>query len=274
MQSICYLIPVFNDQAGLNRSLESIAKETVPADIVVIDDGSRTPLVILPQFADLPGRTLTLIRLERNSGIHVALNAGLDRIFGAAYRYVARLDAGDTVAPDRCELQSAFLDQHPEVALVGSDVAFANPAGEVLFVHRTPTSHEHIRRALFFNNCLMHPAVMARVDVLMSLGGYDQSISVAEDYDLFFRIATHTRIASLPLILTTSAYAPLGISLSRRRRQQWSRLEVQLRYFAVDRLAAYLGVARTLLCMMVPTRLVIAWKSRRTIPPNSLFNCG
>lgn len=265
MQTTCYLIPVYDNQAGLDVSLRSIFRERAASDVVVVDDGSRIPVNLASEFAGRPGRAVSIIRLNQNGGISEALNAGLERIMAAGYTYVARLDAGDTVAPERIERQAGFLDANPEVALVGSDVAFQDRGGSVLYIHRTPQSHDEIVRALRFNNCLLHPAVTARVAVLRRVGGYDGSVPVAEDYELFQRIAVHNRLASLPELLTTTVFAPRGISLTHRFRQQRARLWVQRRYFNPWVLSSYLGIARTLACIAIPTRLVIAWKRRRTI---------
>jgi glycosyltransferase involved in cell wall biosynthesis len=259
---VCYLIPVYRNQTGLDESLKAIVSEREVADVFVVDDGSPEPLVIRPQFRRADRRRVTMFRLVENRGITVALNAGLERVLAEGYEYVARLDAGDTVADDRIAAQSSFLDAHGDVGLVTSDVAFKESSGKILYVHRTPTGHESIVKALRFNNCLLHPAVTMRLDVLKQVGFYQAEMKLAEDYDLFLRIARSARVASLPSVLTTTRFDPEGLSLGRRRAQQCMRLVVQGRYFEYRKVTAYLGIARTIASMAMPTSFVIRSKRR------------
>jgi glycosyltransferase involved in cell wall biosynthesis len=259
MSTTCYLIPVYNNQDGLDTSLRSILAERSAADVVIVDDGSQVPIVLRPEFADAATRKITILRVAGNGGITQALNIGLDYILSKNYSYVARLDAADTVAPGRIETQSAFLDSNPNVGLVASDVLFRDPCNGSAFIHRVPGEHERIVRALRFNNCLLHPAVTIRTDVLRMVGCYDVAMSVAEDYELFLRISKVSRVASIPAVLTTSMFAPQGISLSQRRRQLRTRLWLQWRYFHPWTVSSYLGIGRTILCLAVPTGIVIRW---------------
>lgn len=260
MPTTCYLISVYNDQSGLDRSIRSILEEQTLADVLIVDDGSPTPLTIPTELSEVGQRRITILRLAENVGITKALNAGLERLLAEDYAYIARLDASDTVAPDRLARQIAFLESHPEVGLVASDVAFQDEFGRVLYTHRVPTRHEDIVREMRFNNCLLHPAVTIRASVWKAVGQYDPDVHVAEDYDLFVRICRDSRVASIASTLTTASFNPLGISLGRRRRQQLARLSVQAKYFQFREPSAYLGVARTLVSFAIPTRVAVAWK--------------
>ncbi len=113
---LAVLIPVFNDQHGLERSLASLAQDGAQFDVFVVDDGSEPP--IRPP-GDLPF-SINLIRQKRNQGITAALNAGLSTIVAAGYDYIARLDAGDLSLPGRLAAQMHFLDCHPDHAAVGT----------------------------------------------------------------------------------------------------------------------------------------------------------
>ncbi len=95
---VCYLLPVHNDQAGVDVSLRSISAEHAAADIVVVDDGSCKPIAIRREFQSEERRKIAVLRLPQNHGITHALNVGLEYILARNYSYVARLDATDTVA--------------------------------------------------------------------------------------------------------------------------------------------------------------------------------
>src|SRR4026208_1033006 len=114
--NIALLIPVYRNQVGLNRSLESLREAEGSFRIFIVDDGSPEPISTPDQLRDdVP---VTLIRLETNHGIAGALNHGLRRILSDSYDYVARLDSGDTVTVDRFRQQVSHLDANARVAVV------------------------------------------------------------------------------------------------------------------------------------------------------------
>ena len=108
---ICVLIPVWNNQEGLLSTLEALARDEAPYDILVVDDGSQPPVSCGEQYGI---HRTTILRLSENQGIENALNAGLERILGWGTSYVARLDASDLPVPGRIGKQAHFLDHHPD----------------------------------------------------------------------------------------------------------------------------------------------------------------
>lgn len=258
------LIPVFNDQAGLDRTLESVLREARgPLTVVIVDDGSETPMNIGKCDYE-QGVEISLVRSEHNRGIEAALNIGLHELESRGTQYVARLDAGDLIVGDRLERQERFLEQHPDVALVASYVQFDDLTGEAKFVHRPPVGAKRIRRALHFNNCLVHTSVMFRLDVVLKSGVYSSEFPAAEDYELFFRLASAYPVDVIPEVFVRSELNPHGISLSRRRVQLKSRFRIQLRYFDALEPASYMGLAATVLFMSVPASTVNWVKSLRS----------
>src|SRR5690348_12197981 len=93
---IAVLIPVFNERGRLRDSLESLRAQGVPFTVVLVDDGSTPPLHVKSEAYDFP---IVVLRLERNSGIEAALNAGLEYIESRGFELVARLDVADRCAP-------------------------------------------------------------------------------------------------------------------------------------------------------------------------------
>jgi len=101
---------------------------------------------------------------------------------------------------------------------------------------------------------------MMRAEVLTEVGLYCEDLSVTEDYDLFLRMARRSKLAVLPKVLTRCEYSPGGLSVARRRRQQRERLKLQWLYFDRGSPRSFYGLARTLVAMLVPHRLVFWWK--------------
>jgi glycosyltransferase involved in cell wall biosynthesis len=258
MNKLAVLIPVYQNQAGLDRSLVSLRDAHGEFDTVVIDDGSSQPIHAAYE-SDGPGGVL-VTRMERNGGIAAALNFGLRHILAKGYTYVARLDAGDTVVPERLERQMRFLDLHSDCGAVSSFVDFVDRVNVPLFRYRPPCTYRKILDRLHLGNCLVHSGVMIRAHALGTIGLYREDLPFAEDYELFLSMARHYTLAVLPEVLTRCEYSLSGLSVTGRRRHQKERLKLQLRYFDPVSPYSFYGVARTLLAMVVPHWAVLRVK--------------
>jgi glycosyltransferase involved in cell wall biosynthesis len=255
---LAVLIPVYRNQAGLTRTLDSLRAADGSFDVFIVDDGSPQ-LVVAPERLreDVP---IHLLRQERNGGIAHALNRGLREILASGYAYVARVDASDTIVPERFTQQIQFLEAHPACAVLSSFVEFVDSEGKRVFLYRAPSEHGKIMQRMHLNNCMVHSGCMMRAEVLTEVGLYCEDLSVTEDYDLFLRMARRSKLAVLPKVLTRCEYSPGGLSVARRRRQQRERLKLQWLYFDRGSPRSFYGLARTLVAMLVPHRLVFWWK--------------
>lgn len=259
--SLAILIPVFNDAAGLQLSLESLlvaAPCPAPVMTLVVDDGSDPQLTLDQERYHALG--LQLLRLQANQGIEAALNLGLKEAIQRRITYLARLDAGDTIAPDRLTRQLAMLEQNADLGIVGSDASYVDPAGKLLFVFRSAEDDAVIRRRMHINSCLVHPSVMIRMSVLEQVGPYSAEYPAAEDYELFFRILAVTKARCIATPLVSTVVSESGISTRRRRVQLVSRLRIQCKNFCWNHIEAYLGVALTLVLLVLPAAPVMVLK--------------
>lgn len=246
---LCVLIPAWKDQQGLLSTLEVLAAEELPFDVVVIDDGSPTPLTCPERCGS---HEIIFHRLPRNKGIEHALNAGLEIIFARGYRHISRLDCGDLPMPGRLARQVEFLDAHPEVGIVGTWARCLDDDGKYLFTLRFPTEHKAMLRKQRYVPAMLHPTVMIRAEALRKVGTYSDRYKTAEDYDLFVRMGKEYQLANIPEVLTEYVLSQGGTTTSRRRINLVSRLRVQLDNFGWLDPHAYLGVGRTVAFTVIP----------------------
>ncbi|PYP76648.1 MAG: glycosyl transferase [Gemmatimonadetes bacterium] len=258
---IAVLIPVYNERGRLRETLESLRAQSVAFTVVLVDDGSTPPLHVDVHDYAYP---IVLFRMARNGGIEAALNAGLELIEAQGFEFVARLDVGDRCAPARLATQQAFLDESPDVHLVGSDVEWRHDDGSLAFALSLPSRHQDISRALHHTVCLIHPTVMFRTSVVRAVGKYSYEYPAAEDFEFFWRIARRFQVANVPEVLLVTRFDTNGISITRRRRQLRSKLRIQFKYFRVDEPLSFAGVAKTLALMSVPYSGVVALKGMLT----------
>jgi succinoglycan biosynthesis protein ExoO len=113
---VTFLIAAFNAQETIARALRSaLAQEGIGVEVVVVDDCSSDGTAAIAD--SIRDERVRVVRLDRNRGPGGARNAGLDAARG---RWVAVLDADDTVRPDRM----ARLLQRAEAA--GSEIVVDN----------------------------------------------------------------------------------------------------------------------------------------------------
>jgi glycosyltransferase involved in cell wall biosynthesis len=117
------IIPTYNHGRYLSEAIESAERQTVPVEVVVVDDGSTDDTESIfemyrePRGPMLPGNVV-LIRTE-HQGVAAARNAGLAASTGD---YVMYLDADDLLDPRKVERQVRALEDAPSVGWVYCDV--------------------------------------------------------------------------------------------------------------------------------------------------------
>jgi len=245
-------MPVYNPSAGdLAETIETMLAQTESADIVIVDDGSRLPITQMLT----PRDDVTILRLDRNSGITAALNRGLDHITGAGYEFVARMDCGDTCAPDRIAKQLAYMDSHPDTDLLGAFADIVDEHGNHLFFEGTSGGRPAIGRKLQDNAAFKHPTFFFRTSCVQELGDYSTHFPHAEDYEFMCRVYAKGNIDCLDDVLVTYEKNSSSISSKNRSTQLWSRLRIQLKYLKLTGVSAYIGVARTFVTLLVPATM-------------------
>jgi glycosyltransferase involved in cell wall biosynthesis len=197
-------MPCYSAAATVDEAVASILAQTRrDFELIAVDDGSMDDTrQRLEAWAGGDGRVIVLPR--SHAGLIEALNAGL-----AACRapLVARMDADDRASPERLELQAAYLEAHPEVAVVGCLVE-GFPAEDVREGFRIYiewlnglVEPESIAREIFVESPLAHPSVVMRRAWLERVGGY-QDHGWPEDYDLWLRLhLAGARLAKVPRVL-------------------------------------------------------------------------
>jgi hypothetical protein len=207
---VSVVMPVFNGGCYLAAAVESILRQSFnDFELIVIDDGSTDQSAsLLSGFARSDGRIRVIG--QANAGIVATLNRALDLARG---EYVARMDADDVALPSRFDLQVAFLDAHPDVAVVGSAITLIDEEGNAIRDVDYPLAPTEVSEFLLHVGCaLAHPAVMMRRADIVAAGGYRAAYRHAEDYDLWLRISETRALANLPDRLLLYRQHPLKSS--------------------------------------------------------------
>jgi glycosyltransferase involved in cell wall biosynthesis len=170
----------------LDAALASISAQTIqPDQVVVVEDGpiDDSLRAILARYDKvLP---LERVALPQNGGLGTALAAGLSH---CTRDLIARMDSDDISLPQRFAVQLQFLQQHPEVAVLGGAIAeFANDPSSIHSVRSLPARGDKLKSFAKHRNPLNHMTVMFRRSAVLNAGGY-QTAHGFEDYHLWARM--------------------------------------------------------------------------------------
>ncbi|NHM07783.1 glycosyltransferase [Flavobacterium sp. CYK-4] len=256
MNTTVLLIPHYNNPTGLLNSLKSIGVDQA-IDILVVDDGSRQNRIdeALLNAAFRGQGEISYEYLPQNKGIEYALNRGLEIIQSRGYQWIARLDCGDICLGNRFRLQQEFLEQHPEVKIVGTNVTAADTEGKFLYHICMPETATEIANKMYFNSMLIHPTVMFSAEVLQTVGFYPTRYKWAEDYAFFFEIVQKHQAANIGQYLSQIEINDSGISISKRKIQVRSRIAVIRKHFYFGFYPIY-GLLRNYILLYVPYKVI------------------
>jgi glycosyltransferase involved in cell wall biosynthesis len=182
---VSVIIPLYNLGRFVGEAIESTLAQTIGRDaleVIVIDDGSTDG------GGDVARRYAGPVRCHRqeNRGLSAARNAGL----GLSHApFVTFLDADDRVLPEKLEAQLAGFAAHPEAGLVYTGWRHIDESGHPLPQRGWSRYTGDVLGHLLLGN-LIHPhAALVRRELVERAGGFDESLTSVEDWDLWLRIS-------------------------------------------------------------------------------------
>lgn len=209
---VSFLLPVYNGAPFLASSIDSILSQSfADFELLILNDGSTDNSAAVAQsYQDSRIRYFE----HANRGLPQTLNDGA-RI--ARGEFLFRQDQDDISYPERVARQVAYLDAHPDVAMLGTwSRIFVNgdPAAGFRY-HRHPVAHASIALCAIFDSPFVHSSVAFRRPAFEALGGYscDPMRQPPEDFELWSRMCRHYQVANLAEILVD--YREVASSMSR-----------------------------------------------------------
>ena len=193
---VSVVIPAYNAMGYIDDCLASVFSQRSSAslEVIVVNDGSTDGT--LEKLRTISGLTCLT---QCNQGPAAARNAGIKRARG---EYIAFLDADDLWPEGKLQKQIELLQQHPDAAMCFGDCLQFN--GENQWPHTLFQEDSHAERnwgtgpyvpdaysQLLRNNFITTGSVVVRRQVLDDLGGFDESLRLVEDLELWLRIARH-----------------------------------------------------------------------------------
>ncbi len=180
-------------QAGetIGRAIQSVLHQLSPAhEVLVVDDGSTDDIdSVLRPFGD---RVLVIRRPHRGPG--AARNAALERATGD---FVVLLDADDAFHPARLQALGELGRARPDLDLLVTDMRFiVNGEERGTFFSHNAFALQNQRTAIL-RSCFVGGAPAARLSRLREVGGFDETLLSAEDWDCWLRLILNGSAAGL-----------------------------------------------------------------------------
>ncbi len=136
-ERVSVIMPVYNAESTLERSMRSVLEQTHRAvELLVVDDGSRDGSWPLVERIAAEDERVVPIRQPRNGGVAMARNAGIEAATGS---HLAFLDSDDWWHPDKTALQLERL-RHTGARIVYSAYQRVSEDGQPLSMVRPPAS--------------------------------------------------------------------------------------------------------------------------------------
>lgn len=191
---ISVLIPAYNVELFVEEALKSILDQTYSnLEIIVVDDCSTDGTYQLLLKLKAEDDRIKLFRNDKNSKIVATLNLALSKANGT---YIVRMDADDISLCDRIEKQYLFLQDNPQIDLVGTSATFINQQGVIVHNEDYLKQHEDLVVASNYISPVLH-IWMCKKSLYDEVGIY--RIPSAEDLDFLLRcLDSGKKIANIP----------------------------------------------------------------------------
>ena len=178
-------IPFYNTELYLGFAIQSVINQTYSDwELLLIDDGSSDhSYKIAKKFADRDSR-IKLYKDGKNKGLPARLNESVRMAKG---KYYARMDDDDIMEIHRIEQQLLYMQNHPEVDVLGTSVMRINVKNEIV---------GSISQEGKVNN-FVHPTVMAKTSWFLE-HPYNEKQLKAQDYELWLRTHDNSTFYNMP----------------------------------------------------------------------------
>lgn len=227
---VSVVMAVWNGEKYLRQAIDSILAQTfTDFEFIIVDDCSTDATTQIIQGYD--DERIQFATNEENIGLTRSLNKGLALARG---EYIARMDGDDVSQPERLAKQVAFMEANHEVGACGTWAQDIDQGGKVIR-NREALTGDELDSFYWRVSPLIHPTAMFRFT--SSVGPwYDETVPVAQDYDLWLRIRAGQRLSNLPEYLLLYRVHDESITAAKAQKQFHSAYDAFCKHIAGNKI--------------------------------------
>ncbi|MEQ8476377.1 glycosyltransferase [Fulvivirga sp.] len=187
---ITIYITNYNYEQFLRQSIESVLKQSLQDfDLLIIDDGSTDgSKAIIEEYRE---NNKVSIIYQQNKGLNITNNVAMRMANG---KYIMRLDADDFLEPTALEVMSAVLEADEELGLVFPDYYYVDIDGNKTGEEK---GHNFEKEVSLYDQPAHGACTMVRLEFLRDLGGYNESFTCQDGYDLWIKFIMHHKVTNV-----------------------------------------------------------------------------
>ncbi|NET60616.1 MAG: glycosyltransferase [Symploca sp. SIO2E6] len=208
MPTISVIIPAYNAENTIKETINSVLKQTfTDFELLVINDGSQdSTLEVISSVSDSRIRVFSY----SNAGVCAARNRGIAEATG---EYLSFIDADDLWTPDKLEAQLAALQANPEAAVAYSWTDWIDESGQFLRPGSHIKSNGNVYSELLFRDFVASGSnPLIRKEALTQVGGFDESLTPAADWEMWLRLAAKYEFVNVPAAQILYRVSPNSMS--------------------------------------------------------------
>jgi glycosyltransferase involved in cell wall biosynthesis len=198
MHSVSVVIPTYNQSQFLGAAIDAALTQSIqPIEVIVVDDGSTDET---SELLDGYGARIRTVRQE-NLGVAAARNSGAGLARGSL---LAFLDSDDVWMPEKLARQLQRFQRDPDLGLVHCGLEFIDQQGVAIGLETGGLDGDVAIPMLLFRRPVIlggGSGALIRKDIFDGLGGFDSRLSTSADWDLYYRVASRSRVGFVPDIL-------------------------------------------------------------------------
>ena len=192
MSLVSIIMPVYNLEKYIASSIQSILRQTYSnIELIIVDDCSTdNSYEIARTFKD---ERIRLFRNSENRGVVYSRNFAISKAKGV---YIAINDGDDISHPRRIEYQVSYMEQHPDIGVLGTFAFIIDDRGKIRDDMRLYSNSEELKIVNMFTSPFLNSSTLAR-SCLLKENPYSEEFVMGQDSELWLRLSAKTKFYTL-----------------------------------------------------------------------------
>ena len=216
MPIISVILPAYNSEKTIKRTINSVLQQTfTDLELIIINDGSQdSTLDIISQFNDFRVKVFSY----PNSGGNISRNRGIQVASG---KFLSFLDADDLWTVDKLQRQLQTLQENTDVKVAYSWTDYIDENDNFLLSGTYISVNGDVYEQLFITNFLENGSnPLIDREVILELGGFDESLNAGQDWDMWLRLANKYNFVAVPSVQILYRISPNSRSSNLKRQEE------------------------------------------------------